>query len=133
MTIVERVDAEVRLEIPKYKKKDPNYSSYVSHEMPVEAIDLKILEDYLFNLRCRGAADDSKIKFEIDRMVWNGTKHEAKVVALTSKASATMDGFSMLPAPVEKKPVVKKFDVHSAVAVGLFLATFVLFLLTLLV
>lgn len=124
MSVVEKVDAEIRLEFGTFKKNDYG----ISRTLPNEFTTVKALEDYLFNLRCRGASDDSRVKFE-HKKFWDGSHHKDRLTAFVVKSSATMDGFGLLPA---EKPVAKKVDVRLLAASGISLAMFVLLLLAVL-
>lgn len=98
MAIVEKVSAEVRLNLPDVKKAGSPYSTRTA---PTDHISLKEWEDFAFNVRMRGGSDDTDIFFE-HKSCYNGYSHEDRLSAFKVNATATMDGFPVLP-PVEEK------------------------------
>lgn len=115
MSVVEKVDAEVRFEVGlKPKGRIPAYETY--RPLPKDHTTVKALEDYLFSIRMRGGGDDTKILFEHKRF-WDGITHKEHLVALKVKVQATMDGFAALP---PAQAVKKKFapSTKAQVAIG---------------
>lgn len=101
MGLVEKVDAEIRYDLPMKKYMQGGFK----REKPVDNVTVKQMEDFCFGLRTRGAGDDTKIKAKTGKF-WDGYSHTYHLTGFSVEASATMDGFPALnPEPQQKDSI----------------------------
>lgn len=102
MGIVEKVDAEIRYDLPriprgKFESGDPK---------PADSLELKELEDFCLSIRTRGGNDETKVYPNMEK-IYDGYDFGKYFVGFKVQASATMDGYPALPpAKVEPKKVL---------------------------
>lgn len=92
MGIVEKVDAEIRYDMPRI----PRRRHESGDPKPADNLSLKELEDFCFSIRTRGGNDETKVYPNMEK-IYDGYDFGKYFVGFKVQASATMDGYPALP------------------------------------